>query len=580
MAATDLQLPDECWESIFKFLINTATDDDNNHGYLESLSLISKQFLSITNHLRFSLTICHPTLPSLPRLFHRFPNLTSLNLTRFTRCFSQKSDLDALLCQISTFPLNHIKSINLSNQPTIPANGLRALSEKCTSLTSLTCSNIDYISIPDIVLISDCFPLLEELDLSYPENVDLIVNPLFFELPERKLRKVNLSGHYYIKDSFLLKMCKSCEFLEEIVMLKCSFITHYGVASAICERPGLKSLSFSKLRLFGIGNHNIFIDSLVRLKGLTCLDFSYSSISDRLLSSIAEKGFPLRKLVLQGCVGYAYVGLYNLLSNCHYFQYLDIQSADFLNDSHVLELSRFLADLVSINISKCGSLTNLALFALLRNCHKLSEVIMEDTCIGKRNVENFYTPMDYVVYPQLRSLCLAHNTSLRDGDINMFASACPNLQLLDLSSCEYISDEGIGQVLRKCSKIRHLNLANCLRLKLLKINFEVSMLEVLNLSHSGIDDRSLYVISMSCFGLLQLDLGRCYDVTKKGVMQVVENCKLLREINLQDCHKVVADVVDLMVFTRPSLRKITSPPGFCCSDSKRKLFLRHGCLVC
>jgi len=447
-------------------------------------------------------------------------------------------------------------------------------------LTSLTCSNIDYISIPDIVLISDCFPLLEELDLSYPENVDLIVNPLFFELPERKLRKVNLSGHYYIKDSFLLKMCKSCEFLEEIVMLKCSFITHYGVASAICERPGLKSLSFSKLRLFGIGNHNIFIDSLVRLKGLTCLDFSYSSISDRLLSSIAEKGFPLRKLVLQGCVGYAYVGLYNLLSNCHYFQYLDIQSADFLNDSHVLELSRFLADLVSINISKCGSLTNLALFALLRNCHKLSEVIMEDTCIGKRNVENFYTPMDYVVYPQLRSLCLAHNTSLRDGDINMFASACPNLQLLDLSSCEYISDEGIGQVLRKCSKIRHLNLANCLRLKLLKINFEVSMLEVLNLSHSGIDDRSLYVISMSCFGLLQLDLGRCYDVTKKGVMQVVENCKLLREINLQDCHKVVADVVDLMVFTRPSLRKITSPPGFCCSDSKRKLFLRHGCLVC
>lgn len=149
MEATDLQLPDECWESIFKFLIITTTYNDNKHSYLESLSLVSKQFLSITNSLRFSLTICHPTLPSLPRLFNRFPNLTSLDLTRFTRCFSQKSDLDALLCQISTFPLNNIKSINLSNQSTIPSNGLRALSEKCTSLTSLTCSNIDYISIPD-----------------------------------------------------------------------------------------------------------------------------------------------------------------------------------------------------------------------------------------------------------------------------------------------------------------------------------------------------------------------------------------------------------------------------------------------
>jgi len=43
---------------------------------------------------------------------------------------------------------------------------------------------------------------------------------------------------------------------------------------------------------------------------------------------------------------------------------------------------------------------------------------------------------------------------------------------------------------------------------------------------------------------------------------VVENCKELREINLKGCNKVNANVVDSMVFSRPSLRKIVTPPGF------------------
>lgn len=393
-----------------------------------------------------------------------------------------------------------------------------------------------------------------------------------------KLRKVNFSGHYYINDTLFFHLCKNSEFLEEVVMFKCSFITNHGIASAIRERPGLRSLSFNKLRLFG-GNDNFF-DSLVILKGLTCIDLSYSYISDEFLSAVAEKGLPLRKLVLQGCFGYSYVGIFCLLSNCRFLQHLDLQNAEFLNDWHVVELSSFLTDLVSINISKCSGLTDFALFTFVTKCASLSEVRMEYTSIGKKCVENSYTLMNFVVNPQLKSLRLAHNTWLRDEDINKFASIFPNLQLLDLSSCNGISEVDIGQVLRKCSKIRHLNLACCSGLKLLRMDFQVSTLEVLNLSESGIDDRSLDMISKSCFGLLQLDLARCFDVTEKGVRQVVVNCTKLREINLHGCCKVAADVVDSIVFIRPSLRKLTAPPGFHCSDSKRKLFLRHGCLVC
>jgi F-box/leucine-rich repeat protein 2/20 len=326
-------------------------------------------------------------------------------------------------------------------------------------------------------------------------------------------------------------------------------------------------------------NYNFFYNSLVSLKGLTCHDLSYSYVKDELLLSIAEKDLPLRRLILQGCYGYGYAGIFNLLYRCRFLQYLDLQNADFFNDWHFFQLSLFLRDLVSINISKCRKLTNIALFALLKNCASLSEVRMEYTHIGIISGEDSSNLKNLVVNHQLKSLYLANNMWLMDKDINMLVSACPNLQLLDLSSCDEISEKCISKVLRKGSKIRHLNLAYCSGLKMHRVYFNISTLKVLNLSESRIDDRSLYAISTGCLGLLELDLGHCYDITEKGVMQVVENCTQLREINLQDCLKVASDVVDLMISIRPSLKKITAPPFFNCND-KRKLFLRQGCLVC
>ncbi|MCI06734.1 F-box/LRR-repeat protein [Trifolium medium] len=122
-------LPDECWESIFKFIIN---DDDNNNSnnpssnrppspknnnhYLNSLSLVSKQFLSITNRLLFSFTVHQST--HLRVLFKRFTNLNSLALnTAFC------SRLDTILIKISCFPLK-LTSLSLSHYRTIPANGM------------------------------------------------------------------------------------------------------------------------------------------------------------------------------------------------------------------------------------------------------------------------------------------------------------------------------------------------------------------------------------------------------------------------------------------------------------------------
>jgi F-box/leucine-rich repeat protein 2/20 len=314
---------------------------------------------------------------------------------------------------------------------------------------------------------------------------------------------------------------------------------------------------------------------LSSLKHLTHLDLSFSCITNHLLFSLANQALPLRNLVLQGCCGYTYTGISYFLSKSRFLQHLDLQNTKFLNDHIFSELCVFLGNLVSINVSGCRRLTNSALFAILRNSPLLSEIRMESTKIGIGCLPR----LDLVVNHQLKSLHLAYNSHLRDGVIYMFSFMFPNMQLLDLSSCCGISGDSITEVLKRCPKIRGLNLAFFPQPKLFLINFDVPKLEVLNLSHSRIDDEVLYAISNFCPQLQQLNLERCYGVTEKGVRLLVEKCTHLREINLRYCCKVSTNIVAWMIFSRPSLRKIMAPPHFRpCDDDKKLLFRR--CLVC
>ncbi|KAK2367634.1 F-box/LRR-repeat protein [Trifolium repens] len=167
---------------------------------------------------------------------------------------------------------------------------------------------------------------------------------------------------------------------------------------------------------------------------------------------------------------------------------------------------------------KSLSLTNYVdncstLLAIIRSCPSLNDIKIEYCSSRETNyVDNSYNSlMNFnVVSSQLKSLCLAGNTWLNDQSLAYMSF--PNLQKLYLSHCYQISEEGISQLLRTCSKIRHLNL-----------------------SYTQVDDETLYVISKSCRGLLQLSLEDCYFVTEKGVNHVVENCTQLKDINWNDC---------------------------------------------
>ncbi|XP_058753505.1 uncharacterized protein LOC131626682 [Vicia villosa] len=461
-------LPDECWESIFKILKDD--ENDKHHLHFKSLSRVSNKFLSITSSLQSSLNVYNPTRFFLPAFLKRFTNLTSLNFT----CFHD--DLNEFLHQLSRFPSN-ITSLNLSHKPVIPADGLKAFSQNNKTLTSLKCSDVKFIDSYDLLLIADCFPLLEELDLSGDHQFSICNNLhngiATLSMKLFKLRKINLSRHSYMNDILLYRLFKNCKLLQEAIIFDCYSVSIAGITLALGERPTLRSLSFTH------------------------------------------------------------------------------DSENFTN-----------------------------LFALVTNHPSLSYITMEYKRRWRMSMQNSNTLMDYVVSPQVKSLCLVRNTWLSDENVVTLASIFPNLQLLDLSYCDKISD-GICHVLNMCCKIRHLNLAHCSRVKLLGINFEAPKLEMLNLSHTRVKDETLGVISKNCRGLLQLFLEKCVYVTNIGVNHVVENCTQLREINLKKCCRVNSKVVASMISSRPSLKKIHVPPSYGFNNKEeRDFWWSHRGLLC
>jgi hypothetical protein len=110
---------------------------------------------------------------------------------------------------MSRFPLIQLTSLSISDLDTFPANGLRAFSQKITTLTSLTCSIIWTLNPSDLFLIAECFPLLEQLVLSYSsrcKNGSSYVDGVeALSLALIKLRKVNLS-YFPINDQSLFHL--------------------------------------------------------------------------------------------------------------------------------------------------------------------------------------------------------------------------------------------------------------------------------------------------------------------------------------------------------------------------------------
>ncbi|XP_058761938.1 uncharacterized protein LOC131635338 [Vicia villosa] len=349
-AELEFYLPEECWEHVLTFLINSVKQFDITkpanpfHVFpfptdsldckikdnFESLSLVSKHFLALANRLIFSIRINHLHFCHLPLFFHRFSNLNSLHLS-----FDSSHDLDyaaiaLTLCDISTLKSLYIFWIDLNDANYITShyidsflsfNGLNSLKFESSQISYYLLSSIATEALPfkNFVLqnctgysfqgiysfLSKCSGI-KHLGI---QGDDFLTNHhvfrLFLLLPD--LTSVNLSKCSKLRPSVLFALVKNCRSLGEITM-RCIYmddfesVENYDIFIDFDVNPQFKFLDLANN--YFIDDETIILFASV-FPNLQLLDLSYCPNifkKEKGVMSVIENCTQLETIDLSSCV--------------------------------------------------------------------------------------------------------------------------------------------------------------------------------------------------------------------------------------------------------------------------------------
>ncbi|XP_068016522.1 F-box/LRR-repeat protein 4 [Melanerpes formicivorus] len=171
---------------------------------------------------------------------------------------------------------------------------------------------------------------------------------------------------------------------------------------------------------------------------------------------------------------------------------------------------------------------------------------------------------------------------LNETCLEVITEMCPNLQELNLSSCDKIPPQAFGHI-AKAGSLRRLVLyrTKVEQTALLSILNFCSELQHLSLgSCVMIEDYDLVASMMGAKSkkLRSLDLWRCKNITESGIAELAAGCQLLEELDLGWCPTLQSSTGCFATLARrlPNLRKLflTANRSVCDSDIEE---LAAGC---
>ncbi|KAF7154812.1 hypothetical protein RHSIM_Rhsim01G0030400 [Rhododendron simsii] len=563
--------PDDCWELIFQKL---REDDERD---LDSISLVSKRFLSISNRVKLILKVKGDTLPVLQNLLQRFPHIKSIVINTYAQ-----KDTDGLLDKIAEFGVLNLEAIKFDGWTEPPRDGFTALAFNNNvkkTLKVLDCSGLIYIQDNDLVSIGDCFPRLEELRISAHNSTAYVkaaagiscitddgVDALASKLKE--LKQIAFTGDAcFITDKSLISLSTKCIKLRKINLdlwgISQHHVTGDGIGFVMRHSHNLTCLSLqlwssdsSQHSAFFFPMENAFTDA----KNLYSLTMSRDLISDKHICLLAKARPPLKKLKLIVIKDQYYSeihgGLKMLLQACQLtLEKLTLRGWP-LTETSMDDLAEYLSNLTYINLNFSIGLTSITIYTLTKSCPLLETLKMAHT--RGQEVDNF-SPNYLQEHYRMRHLDISGNNWLTDMTLQNIGQVCPNLQFLDVSHCLHLPYFGIGEVLRRCSAITQLHI-DCLEVSDVfgcRSDYSVENLKTLKAHVTRLNDERMAMIGNKCRNLQYLHIGFYEEVTDKGVMEVVRNCERLREITLIGCKEVSEQLINRALSFGCRLRKLS-----------------------
>lgn len=236
------------------------------------------------------------------------------------------------------------------------------------------------------------------------------------------------------------------------------------------------------------------------------------------------------------------------------------------NEDLVQLISAF-PNLTSLDVSECELLSEDSCIAIgsycpnlitLKTPKDLNIAFVLESCKALRTITGQYEP-NYHFHSSLTDIDLTFEDDIDDAVLAV-AEACPSLAAF-VTECDDLIDSSVVKLVEKCHCLFVLKLfcngltdltalaiaSNCKNLQCLCLPSEsltdVGVIAVvqqnknlkeIDIRASLITDQSLTAISDNCKLLTILNLGQCSDITKIGLFKVVNSCKLLYMITIDE----------------------------------------------
>ncbi|XP_044471784.1 EIN3-binding F-box protein 1-like [Mangifera indica] len=454
--------------------------------------------------------------------------------------------------------------------------GLRAIARGCPSLKVLSLWNVSSVGDEGLVEIASGCHQLERLDLC--------------QCPS-------------ITNKALIAVAKNCPSLTDLTIESCSSIGNEGLQAIGQCCPNLKSISIKDCPLVGDQAIASILSSAtyslvkVKLQRLNVTDVSLAvighygkAVTDLTLtglSNVGERGFwvmgsghglqKLKSLTITSCGGVTDLGLEAVGKGCPNLKQFCLRKCLFLSDNGLISFAKAAVSLESLQLEECHRITQFGFFGSLLNCGAKLKAVSLVSCWGIKDL-NLAVPLSSPC-KSLISLSIRNCPGFGDASLAMLGKLCPQLQNVDLSGLQGITDAGVLPLVEGSEAgLAKVNLSGCVNVTDKVVSTMADLhgwtLEMLNLDGCRqISDASLVSIANNCLLLSDLDVSKC-AVTDFGISSVaqarllnlqilsVSGCPFISDkslnalrkmgqtlfgLNLQHCNAISSRTIDILV---------------------------------
>jgi len=247
--------------------------------------------------------------------------------------------------------------------------------------------------------------------------------------------------------------------------------------------------------------------------------------ADNAMMAMASRRYPNLKLVdISKSKQVNDKGLVALARACTKLEKVVLNDCDNVTIEGIVALGKLRPKLQMLSVVDCQFMTGFGLSSFMEKCVDLVGLCLSGCRIDDSGVMGFASSYP----PKLELVDLSNCRQVGDDGVAALASYCPNLKHIDVRGTR-ITNTGVVQVASKCAGLRIFNAARCMQVSDVGIKALAdgcSQLTHLDLTCTGLTDEGLKYIGRKCTWLYTLKMSECSMLTDAGIEAVLSGCCL------------------------------------------------------